>query len=316
MGYSCPCSLVRADAGSLSMADKTVSASPHAPSLEERVAEFAYRCGRVLAVPAASNEELVRRSKMLGITTDAGGVTRFVHMLPRELELDALAARARPIFLEDRCHYRTGLKALRRLIRRSEHSEAEAFCEAVIDLADGWATAPERAHTYFLAMSKVDGSEPTRTWSSKHVAEAWLYGDLVHADEGRQHTATRKERLIAAWAYHADVIRLAQTSVAFVRGFDKELALGLPTWTYETGDLPSGLVTSGRLVGMWSAPAADGPWDGEHVQHAVSTALSEGKPLGHEYAVVQPPPPGKTRWVEAFPSKRQPEPTDATKAST
>ncbi|MGC0141405.1 hypothetical protein [Pseudactinotalea sp. Z1732] len=291
------------------MADETVSPSrPSGPSLEERVAEFAYRCGRVLAVPAASNKELLRRSKMMGITTDEEGVTQFVHMLPLELELDALAARARPIFLEDRCHYRTGLKALRRLIRSSDPDRADEYCDAVIDLADGWATASEQAHTYFLAMSKVDGSEPTRSWSSKQVAEAWLYGDLVHADEGRQNTATRKERLIAGWAYHADVIRLARTSVAFVRGFDDELGLGLPSWTYETGDLPSGMVTSGRLVGMWSAPAAGGRWDSEHVQHAVSTALNEGKPPGDDYAVFKPPPPGKTIWVEAFPSEPDPKP--------
>lgn len=152
------------------MADGTVSPSTQTgPSLEERIAEFAYRCGRVLAVPAATNEDLLRRSTMIGITTDEQGVTRFAHMLPPELELDALAARARPIFLEDRCHYRTGLRALRRLIRRSGHGEAEDYCEAVGDLAAGWATAPERAHTYFLAMAKVDGSEPTRSWRRPRV---------------------------------------------------------------------------------------------------------------------------------------------------
>lgn len=150
------------------MADEAVSPSRHlGPSLEERVAEFAYRCGRVLAVPAASNEDLLRRSTMMGITTDEEGVTQFVHMLPPELELDALAARARPIFLEDRCHYRTGLKALRRLIRGSGHGEAEVYCAAVADLTEGWNTAPEQAHTYFLAVSKVYESEPARSWSSK-----------------------------------------------------------------------------------------------------------------------------------------------------
>lgn len=277
---------------------------PPTLELHERVAEFAYRCGRVLAVPIAQDKKLLRMAHKMGVTTNSEGLTEFVNLLPPELQVDALAARARPIFLNDRCSYKTGLKALRRLLRKTACVDAKEYCEAVVDLRQGWSDVHTgAARRYFLAAERVDGPSPMGMWSDHELAEAWLYGDLVHASEGHQDTATRKERLIAGWARHADVIELARTSVAFIQGFDQDLGLGIPKWAFDTDDLPNGLLSTGQAVEMWLAPVHDGPLDVERLKTELSDATRTKAHPGADFSALHPPPPGKTMWIETLPPK-------------
>lgn len=273
------------------MADKR---NPQTPELHDRVGEFAYRCGRVLAVPIAQDKKLLQMAHKLGVSTSHQGLTEFVHLLPAELQLDALAARARPIFLNDRCSYETGLKALRRLIRKSGCAGVGEYCEAILDLSKGWSDVRQgAAQRYFLAAEPVAGPSPKGAWSDAELAEAWLYGDLVHATEGHQGTANRKERLIAGWERHADVVEMAKTSVAFIKGFDAELGLGVPKWAFDTDDLPDGLVSTGRAVSMWLAPASDDPLDVEKMKAELPEATRTKTRPGADFGALHPPPPAR-----------------------
>lgn len=272
-------------------------------NLADRVGEFAYRCGRVLAVPIARDRELLDKAHKMAISADENGKMQFLHLLPPELQLDAVAARSRPLLLEDRCSYKTGLKALRRLVRKTDCEDAFEYEEAIADLVAGWndVTAPP-GQRYYSASRKVGDTEPVSSWSEEQLAEAWLYGDLVHADEGRQHVATHKQRLIAGWARQAEIIKLARTSVEFVQGFNCHLGLGIPGWAFDAEDHAHGLVSGGELLKAFMAPAAGAMPDQSAISAGLASAIETFEAPSSDYKSLQLAP-GETVWIEAFPHK-------------
>lgn len=213
--------------------------------LEERLAEFVYRCGRVLAVPLATNTDLLDTAHKMLLTGREDGGTDLTRIFPPEVELDALAARSRPLFLEkDRCGYKAGMGALRRLVRRSGSADVPDRLEVVEDLRKGWDEASDAARSRYLITQRgiAPGSEIS-TWQEHKLAEAWQYGDLIHADEGAQSVATRQERLMAGWQQQAQVVKVASSTVVLVRWLDEDLGLGIPSWAFDASDLPHGRVT-------------------------------------------------------------------------
>jgi hypothetical protein len=274
------------------------SAGDNETQLRQRVADFVYRCGRVLAVPAAGDRELLLRAHAILVATNDDGVTELWKMLPPEMELDALAARARPLFLADRCSYRTGLSALRRLVVKlvDEEETANAYRDAINDLRDGW-KAVLANRRYWFGSQPVDGSEPAQKWTSDELAHAWLYGDLVHADGAHGDTATRRERYVAGWDIHADIIDLARTSVAFVKGFDAELGLNIPVRAYETDDLPSGKVRLGAMATLWAAEDGADQFD-----EVWNDGFGSNEPPAANYAPFELPKAGEGFWMNAFPT--------------
>lgn len=272
-------------------------------NLADRVGEFAYRCGRVLAVPIAGDRELLEKAHKMAISADETGKMQFLHLLPPELQLDAVAARARPVFLKDRCSYRTGLGALRRLVRKSDCEDASEYDDAITDLVAGWnAITDPPGQRYYSASRKVGDTQPVSSWSEEQLADAWLNGDLVHADEGHQHVATRKQRLIAGWARQAEIIKLARTSVEFVHGFNQHLGLEIPGWAFDTEDHAHGLVSGGELLGAFRAPAAGAMPDQSSISAGLVSAIETLEAPSSDYESFQVPP-GQTLWFTAFPHK-------------
>ncbi|RYG75841.1 hypothetical protein EU513_15210 [Yimella sp. RIT 621] len=228
------------------------------PTLTDRVSEFVFRCGRVLAVPIAHDSDLLGEAHAMSLRKRDDGSAEVWKLLPPEVQLDALAARARPLLLEDRCSYKTGLKALRRLGKATNHPRWVEYDEAIRDLREGWETAANaQGSRYFLSEQRLDSDLDPQSWSDTELAAAWKYGDLVHADEGKQHVSERRERMIAGWSTHAEICSLARTSVSFVQGFNEELELGIPATAFETEDLPSGWVHLGNASTVWSPSIAD-----------------------------------------------------------
>lgn len=232
--------------------------SPSSTTLVERVAEFVYRCGRVVAVPLATNHEYLQMTHTQVIQRPAdGGPIEVLRMVPPELELDALAARSRPLFLEsDRCGFKQGLSALRRLVRDSAAPSAVQYLEAIDDLREGWRRVRDESSSRYevLQQDAAEGS-PVQSWQQTDLAKAWQYGDLVHADHAHADVSDRMTRMIAGWEVQAQICALAHTSIAFIRGFDEELGLGIPSSAYEAADLPSGLVpvaVAGSSIGTWT----------------------------------------------------------------
>lgn len=213
--------------------------------LEERVAEFVYRCGRVLAVPLATNADLLGKAHKMLLTGREDGGTDLTRLFPSEVELDALAARSRPLFLEeDRCGYKAGMGALRRLVHRSGGPHTGDRLEVVKDLRKGWDAVSDAASSRYLIMQRdIAPGSVISTWHEHELAEAWQYGDLIHADEGRQGVATRRERLMAGWQQQAQVVEVASSTVDLVRWLDEDLGLGIPPWAFDASDLPPGRVT-------------------------------------------------------------------------
>lgn len=270
-------------------------------NLADRVGEFAYRCGRVLAVPIARDRELLDKAHKMAVSADENGKMQFLHLLPPELQLDAVAARSRPLLLEDRCSYRTGLAALRRLVRKSGGEDAAEYDEAITDLVAGWhdvITPP--GQRYYSATRKVGDPQPVASWSEEQLADSWLNGDLVHADEGRQHVATRKQRLIAGWARQAEIIKLARTSVDFVHGFNQHLGLEIPGWSFDTEDHAHGLVSGGDLLKAFMAPAEGAMPDHSAISAGLVSAIETFEAPSSDYKPLQLKP-GETIWVEASP---------------
>lgn len=271
------------------------------PDFHDRVGEFAYRCGRVLAVPIAQDRELLDKAHKMAISSDEAGETKFFHLLPPELQLDAVAARSRPLLLKDRCSYKTGLAALRRLIRNSGCEDASEYCDAISDLADGWRNVMNpTGQRYYSASREVEEPEPASSWSEEQLAEAWLYGDLVHATEGHQNTSTRKHRLIAGWAQQAEIIKLARTSLQFVQGFNQHLGLEIPDWAFDAQDHAHGLVSAGSSLGVWMAPVSDDRPNSASIAADLASAIENIAPPSADYEPMRLHP-GQTVWVESFP---------------
>lgn len=248
---------------------------------------------------------MLEKADQMLLATDPTGRTGVWYLLPSEVELDALVARARPLFLErDRCSFKKGLAALRRLVRDSGHSDAADYCEALQDLRAGWVAATQASNKYFYAEQPVEGSATATVWSSDELHEAHLYGDVVHADAGRELVGSRTERVLAAWSHHADIVGLAHTSATFVEVFNEELGLGIPSWAFNADDLTSGLVRArGEMLGVWMAPVGeDVPDDKRPWLESAGLLQMDGRPPGPNFVSVSPPP-GRGVWLKAHPSQ-------------
>lgn len=218
-----------------------------------------------MAVPLATNHEYLQtvHTQVIRRSPDGGSI-EILRMIPPELELDALAARSRPLFLErDRCGFDKGLSALKRLVRDSGEPNTQEYLKAIADLVDGWKRVRDQESSRYEVIQQ-DAAEgaPVRSWQQTELASAWQYGDLVHADQEHADAADRVTRMLAGWEVQAQICALAHTSIAFIRGFDDELSLGIPTSAYEASDLPSGMATVSETDSLltWVMDAEqDGP---------------------------------------------------------
>lgn len=249
----------------------------------------------MLAVPLARNSEARRRAHSYELVGQEGGGITIGHYVPSEVELDALAARARPMLLEaDRCSYKTGLAALRRLIMKSGHPDAVGYAEAVGDLKAGWDELRAAGTARYFLVERDDNDRRIGSWRDAELADGHLNGDLVHADEGKQHLSDRRQRAMASWARHAEICDLAETSVAFGKTLNTELALGLPSWTFDTADLEAGVV---RLPG--AGYLLDGDASLEALQDmAAAVPGTHPGPLAEDVVLG----PGEVTWFRALPS--------------
>ncbi|KAA1007638.1 hypothetical protein FVA95_28635 [Pseudonocardia sp. EV170527-09] len=103
--------------------------------------------------------------------------------LPPEEQLDSLAARCRPFLLKgDSVYWANVTTALGYLVRNETDPELP---EAVEKLRDAWKKLDRDSADSLGFESRAGGVDGVLgdMVSSKALAFAWLYGDLVHADE-------------------------------------------------------------------------------------------------------------------------------------
>jgi hypothetical protein len=106
---------------------------------------------------------------------------------PPEEQMESFAARVRPLLLDgDPVYLPKVLKALSYFVR--EVPEYQLACR---QLRDRWKDVdPRDGELAGYLVQQVDtGKETSSTASDSVLALAWLYGDVVHADAGRQAAA-------------------------------------------------------------------------------------------------------------------------------
>jgi hypothetical protein len=144
---------------------------------------FVLRARRVLAHSLCVDEDsLTALAEGALIAIRQRGVQSLRHVLPSEEALVSLAARARPLTLkEDGIHYNDVLNALSAYLVRHGHREQAEWSR---ELKKDWKSVDVKAGAppgYFLALTREDAEKPHAQVTDVALADAWFYGDVVHA---------------------------------------------------------------------------------------------------------------------------------------
>jgi hypothetical protein len=194
----------------------------------ERLGAFVVRARRVLASPLAQDDaQLGRAHEMQLVERSDRSYLRV--WLPDEHELESLAARARPLLLTgDTVYYANALASLSALVPATK-VETRALRSEWSKLTNG------AAGRYAVQGFNPDQPEPPRTWDNQELANAFLYGDLVHADahhQGAAAAANLNERYRAAFGLLADLVALLWRTLGLVWLYRR--SLDLPDWAWST----------------------------------------------------------------------------------
>lgn len=146
------------------------------------------------------------------------GVASVERFLPNEEVMESLAARVRPLTLEqDPVFYAKAIKALNAYLHRNGHAE---HLEWFKKLRAAFASVDPRSAkaTYFLSVTQNGGLPEERTDAA--LALAWFYGDLVHADA--EHVLAGAsfgidQRFAAAAVRTAQLALLARDTLSYMR---------------------------------------------------------------------------------------------------
>jgi hypothetical protein len=131
---------------------------------------------------AADKDELLAWARGTMQFTQVKGKRPTVRFnLPDEEALDSLAARCRPFILQrDTVYYGKALNALKYFV----HDDNETFANHIKDLRADWQKLDLSSKDplgYLSWIGKINGPLGEGV-SARSLAYAWLYGDLVHAD--------------------------------------------------------------------------------------------------------------------------------------
>jgi len=188
------------------------------------VEAFVLRARRVgrnsLARDREALEKLCKPSWQMTFT-EGERLAKVTRTLPPEEALESLAARVRPLILQDDpVHYSKALKALGYLLKDVEGA-AEAH-EYIKRLRQRWKSInslSDEVRAYRVEVGPSDRSTPPEVMSDNSLAFAWFYGDVVHADAARRESAAAFDivtRYEAAVHVIATVAWLAYATLHFI----------------------------------------------------------------------------------------------------
>lgn len=177
---------------------------PSAKEIRERhlqvLRAFVYRARRVEGHSIARDRKMLLAFSSGTFTMEmTGGKVEIVQQLPREEQLESLAARVRPMLLQkEPTHNAKVTGALKAFA-----GDNEEFKLALKDLRRLWhRIRPERKDLLaWSAQVKPGPDAPVEEQTDLQLAYAWLYGDVVHGDQDRLADAKsfgRDERFRAA----------------------------------------------------------------------------------------------------------------------
>jgi len=202
----------------------------------ERVERFVLRARRIEAHSLAEDlDKLIAlgQAKMnfevfVNNETEEVVATKGSQELPPEEQLESLAARVRPLLLNDDLLYYAVLKSMKTLTHQVENPRLRA---ALQTLRDNWKRhiEPTREAAYIVQVEASE-SAPARYVDDSALASAWLYGDVVHASVKSLQEAEGidvRERYRAAAPLIARVALAAIGLLNVVRGCQEGGLLGL-----------------------------------------------------------------------------------------
>jgi len=260
----------------------------------ERLAAFVVRARRVLASPLAQDDEQLARAAQIKLDVrDGSGFV--LEWLPDESALESLAARLRPLLLQrDPVYYGKAFASLGYLVRQSAGAAAEVKAHR-----KRWDNVVEGPGTrFYVQQIAADSGRLRRSWRDRELADAWFYGDLIHADEGPAgaEAPSLESRFHAAFAFIADVVALLWRALGLV--YMLRASLALPDWAWTTP------------VGVDGGQWRERP--GQIFMAPEGTPLPDGE-LGDEWRQVGPEWPGFLLGPQPF---AQPQASDSGAGST
>ncbi|WP_433659803.1 hypothetical protein ACQPW1_45165 [Nocardia sp. CA-128927] len=171
---------------------------------------------------------------------------------PEEL-MESLAARIRPLILgSERVHYDKVLKAIEALVPAEK---LEELVEPISRWRDRWVQAVDRSVTADAQAYMVITAQGTVT--DRQLMYAWMYGDLVHADDTEQHVMglSLADRYRAAAGVLARIGAVTEQTLVLVQALFDE---GLLTLDSSVFDVPVSVPEPNLSVPVqaYSAPLA------------------------------------------------------------
>jgi hypothetical protein len=173
------------------------------------LAAFSLRARRILSHSLMDDVELldhIASASLVVRRTD--GQLGIERILPREEQLESLAARVRPLTLNDEAiYYNKVLNALNTLLIRADAAEHTDWTRNLkadwksVDPASGKATYFHQTWSADTAPAEVNDAT---------LALSWFYGDLVHADGKYEET---KNAFAINDRFSAAAVRTAQLAI-------------------------------------------------------------------------------------------------------
>jgi hypothetical protein len=116
-----------------------------------------------------------------------------------------------------------------------------------------------RLARYAVQVLGPNQTDPPQTWDDHELADAFLYGDLVHADERHQQDAAAanlRERYRAAFGLLADLVALLWRTLGLVWAWRRDL--DLPDWAWTAEVSIEGARWLEREGAFYAAPTGTG----------------------------------------------------------
>lgn len=217
----------------------------------ERIAAFAYRARRVEAHSLLRDPVQFKRwAAGTSTFTTVDAQTTLTWELPPEEAFESLASRCRPFTLQgDPVQVERVIGSLRAFVKR--HS---VYGPQLESLRESWKRALDPSEGTGFSALHLDSDQGT-SWVT--LADAWIYGDLVHADPQKQVLAdghALDTRYIAAVMRYGAVAIHAVGTLNYIRACVADGLLDLPSEVTDSAVVASTPMEL-QVSGMVEAPA-------------------------------------------------------------
>lgn len=224
------------------------------------LAVFVLRARRVAAHSLARDEAwMTRLSRRMLQFDNVDGTVFVTETMPPEEQLESLAARVRPLILqEETAYYAKALNALGFFVK-----DDAQLREVVVSLRASWKATGEDQDLSGVFVQRVDPEgTPSRMTGDRELAYAYIYGDVVHHDQDRLAAVAEFDidnRFRSAGPLVAQLAVLTMGTLNVVRAAQKRGLLELPENVWESPVVPTRTVFRNATVRVMLAEVGTVP---------------------------------------------------------